>query len=194
VEINSPNNLIGGTTPGAGNLISGNGDRGILINNTTASSNRVEGNLIGTDITGTQAIGNALGIAIGAAANNVIGGTAAGARNLISGNTGNGIQLDRDDRNNKNRIEGNFIGTDITGAADLGNSGNGVVLLGVVNNVVGGTTAAARNVISGNNNSGVSISNFGSALLQTTRCQARCSITTAARPAMRSRKGITCTS
>ncbi|QQS45450.1 MAG: VCBS repeat-containing protein [Acidobacteriota bacterium] len=150
INVNSPDNLIGGTAPGEGNLISGNGDRGILINNPTASGNRVEGNLIGTDITGTAAIPNHLGIAIGAASSCVIGGTAPGSRNIISGNLNNGIQIDNDSTASNNRIEGNFIGTDVTGTIDLGNGSSGVFVIGAVNTVIGGVTPAARNVISGN--------------------------------------------
>ena len=73
-----------------GTVISGNRD-GVGIVGNGASGNLVEGNFIGTDVTGTIDIGNSLdGVRI-VAAGNTIGGTAAGARNVISGNTGRGI-------------------------------------------------------------------------------------------------------
>ncbi len=139
-------NTIGGTAPGAGNLLSGGADRGIDI---TASGNLVQGNLIGTDVSGTTALGNALGGVLVVGANNAIGGTVAGARNVISGNF-DGLQIDGGG-SIKNLVQGNFIGTDVNGIADLGNSNIGVLInAAATNNTIGGTTAAARNVISGN--------------------------------------------
>jgi hypothetical protein len=62
-----------------------------------------------------------------------------------------------------NRVEGNRLGVDGSGATALGNGGDGVSILGSSANTIGGTTAAARNVIGGNGGSGVSISSEGSA-------------------------------
>ncbi|HWP43125.1 MAG TPA: PKD domain-containing protein, partial [Blastocatellia bacterium] len=56
-----------------------------------------------------------------------------------------------------NLVEGNFIGTSLNGSADQGNGGHGVSILNSNNNVIGGLTAPARNVISGNGLRGVSI-------------------------------------
>ncbi len=56
ILITGSNNTIGGTTPHAGNLISGNNDDGVFVN--TAGGNLIEGNLIGTDVTGSVALGN----------------------------------------------------------------------------------------------------------------------------------------
>ena len=94
VDVEASGNTIGGTTPAARNLISGNGDDGIHIGSAdpdpgnTASANVVEGNYIGTDAKGAQALGNAFaGVNLDrGATNNTIGGTAPGAGNLISGN------------------------------------------------------------------------------------------------------------
>ena len=133
------NNIIGGTGAGAGNLISGN-QRGISMNSSGAF---VWGNLIGTDVTGTIAIGNGTGIQANAP-NTVIGGTVPGARNVISGSTGDGLTIG----GAGSRLEGNFIGTDITGTVALGNSNNGVVAGNGV--LIGGTTPEARNIISAN--------------------------------------------
>src|SRR5262249_1722477 len=118
--------LIGGTTPAARNIISGNTE-GIQ-----SAGTLIEGNYIGTDVTGTVAIGNRiLGVR-----GQTVGGTAPGAGNLISANN---IAVEPD------LIQGNLIGTDVTGTKALGNATG---ILG--GNVIGGTTAAARNIISGN--------------------------------------------
>src|SRR5262249_20394105 len=149
------------------NIISGNNSadpvhfsqNGILLG---SDGNLIEGNYIGTDRSGTSALGNFDGI-LSAGNNNTIGGISTtpgtGAGNVISGNTGNGIHL----TGNQNLVAGNLIGTTATGTAALGN-GNGM-LIWSNNNSVGGTTAGAMNVISGNNNPlggwGIDIDNVG---------------------------------
>jgi titin len=145
------NNIVGGVVTAAGNVISGNSVYGIGILQLTDSGNTVLGNFIGTDITGTKAIGNTqAGVQIQACAN-TIGGTAAGAGNLISGNVQQGIYLSGINGNvTGNVIQGNLIGTDVTGANSLPNADAGIGISGAANNLIGGTTAAARNVISGN--------------------------------------------
>jgi Calx-beta domain-containing protein/beta-propeller repeat-containing protein/carboxypeptidase family protein len=135
----SLNNVIGGTAAGAGNLISGN-QRGIQLNSTPMV---IQGNLIGTDVSGTSAIGNGAGIS-GFAAGTIIGGLVPGARNIISGNTGDGVAIG----GIGSQLQGNFIGTDITGNQVLGNGGTG--LAADTNALIGGTTPEARNVVSGN--------------------------------------------
>ena len=151
---------IGGTGTGQGNVISGNDDTGIIIDGNaggTTTGNVIQANYIGTDITGAIDLGNTDdGIRILAGAHtNTIGGTAVGAGNLISGNDGDGVDLFG---SNSNTIEGNFIGIDVAGTSDLGNSGKGVrVASSAANNIIGGTTAAARNVISGNDGDGIRI-------------------------------------
>ncbi len=103
-------NTIGGTTPGAGNLISANGNQGVWITGSAASGNVVEGNKIGTDISGTIALGNAdNGVAIDSgASDNTVGGTAAGAGNLISGNQEYGVFI-ADQGTNDNVVEGSRL-------------------------------------------------------------------------------------
>ncbi len=147
----SPNNVIGGTIPGARNVISGN-ETGILID-TGLAGNQVKGNFIGTDFSGTAAIGNSLhGLFINNGSNNVIGGLTADERNIVSGNF-DGIVV-MGPTSTANTIVGNYIGTDVTGAVDLGNSRRGVHFAGN-NNILGGTTVDMRNVISGNNGPGI---------------------------------------
>ena len=152
---------IGGTADGARNVISGNGDNGVLIN---ASNTVVEGNYIGTDATGKNLLFNfGNGVLIVPDANrNTIGGTARRARNVISGNLGNGVNI----VGSNNVVQGNFIGPDVSGQtalADVGNFGNGVLILSrgtgsnASNNTIGGTVPGAGNVISGNQVDGVNI-------------------------------------
>jgi len=91
----SSNNLIGGTTPAARNVISGNGSFGVLIMDASSTGNVVAGNYIGTDSTGAMAMPNGHGGVLihSGASGNTIGGTTPGARNVISGNRMSGIDL-----------------------------------------------------------------------------------------------------
>ena len=148
--------------------ISGGGStvRGLVINRFTGSgiridqlgANVIEGNFIGTDVTGTLDLGNnAVGVFIlGNSSGNLIGATTPAARNVISGNGNSGININGPGATG-NVVRGNFIGTDITGTLDLGNTNDGVRIDGPANNTIGGTTAGSRNVISGNGNSGIRI-------------------------------------
>lgn len=150
-------NLIGGTVAGAANVISGNETNGINLVG-SVSGNRIEGNLIGTAADGTVAAGNLqAGVDMFAGPQrNVVGGTSPRAGNLISGN-GAGVVISGTDTNG-NRVEGNRIGTNPEGSAALPNGSGVQVGLFARGNVVGGSAAAARNVISGNAGSAVVIS------------------------------------
>ena len=144
-------NTIGGTTAGAGNVLSGNGGYGVAIAD-PGSGNVVEGNLIGTDASGTYAIPNAQsGVFIqGGSVKNTIGGTTATARNVISGNADGGVLI-LGAGTTANLVEGNFIGTNSGGTGALPNQYFGVEIQGgATDNTIGGTTAGAANVISGN--------------------------------------------
>lgn len=151
-------NLIGGTSAGQGNVISGNQLTGIRLAGTEASENRLEGNKIGTDASGTHSVGNTFdGIFDYGAPGNTIGGTSPGAGNLISGNGGVGIQLESREAT-ENQVLGNRIGTDDQGLHPLGNRHDGVYINNAPGNTIGGTSAGARNVISGNRLVGVQFS------------------------------------
>jgi titin len=84
--------------------------------------------------------------------NSTIGGTTAGARNVISGNVTSGVIL----FGRRTVVQGNYVGTNATGSAALGDQLRGVIVAGS-NSVIGGTTAGARNVISGGNAFGVAV-------------------------------------
>ena len=160
VDVVGSNNMtIGGTAAGAGDVISGNGVAGVEItgavtganNFANATGNVVIGNLIGTNKNGTSALGNATGILLTSGAiGNTIGGTASAARNVISGNSGDGIDLTGGASGNA--IVGNLIGTNAAGTAALGNGGNGVYLNAATHNTIGGS-----NVLSGNGGYGVDL-------------------------------------
>ncbi|HEV3229185.1 MAG TPA: PKD domain-containing protein [Solirubrobacteraceae bacterium] len=150
---------IGGTTPGARNVVAGNRDDGVELFAAGATGNVVEGNYIGTNAPGTAAVANGGpdgGVYIGGnAANNTVGGTAPGAGNLISGNAQNGVDIYAPGTTG-NLVQGNYIGTNAAGTAAIGNAKEGVFLEGgATGNTIGGTTPSARNVISGNVFNGV---------------------------------------
>src|SRR5215211_7077295 len=90
----APKNTVGGTTAGARNIISGNSNFGVYIHS-GASDNKVMGNYIGTDKTGTVAMGNDVdGVLVyESASSNTIGDTDSDAGNLISGNGSNGVDI-----------------------------------------------------------------------------------------------------
>ncbi len=154
----SPNNTVGGLTAAERNLISGNGDAGVRIDGPSATGNRVHGNLIGTDLGGTVAVGNGgAGVNVRAAPGNIVGGTAAAARNVISGNAGFGVVIQFAGAN-ANLVQGNFIGTQADGVSALGpNLSAGVVIGagGPSGNSVGGTNAGEGNRIAFNGGGGV---------------------------------------
>jgi hypothetical protein len=133
----TPNITIGGTTPAARNIISSNASTGIIITSPRASNNLVQGNYIGTDVSGSQPLGNGhSGITITQAPDNTIGGALSNALNLISSNAvyGVGIGILRIDPftqepfigQNGATVQGNFIGTDVTGTNSLGNGIDGI--------------------------------------------------------------------
>ncbi len=157
-------NIIGGSESGAGNVISGNAIRGLSISGAGTSNNTVAGNYLGLNAAGTTALANTgPGVGLfGGATGNTIGGTAAGAGNVISGNTSHGVSISESGTAN-NAVAGNRIGTNPAGTAALANGGVGVVLTtSAQGNTIGGFTASARNLISGNVGQGLNISGASS--------------------------------
>jgi CSLREA domain-containing protein len=157
MHLGASNNLIGGSVPGAGNVISGNTADGITIADAGTVGNIIAGNFIGTDVTGTQDIGNTFDgvVMTDGTSDNLIGGTDVGAGNVLSGNGANGVAIYQVGTTG-NLVQGNHIGTDVTGSLMLNNSGHGVAIAaGASNNLIGGTAPAAGNAILFNNASGV---------------------------------------
>jgi uncharacterized repeat protein (TIGR01451 family) len=149
IGVASTHNIIGGTTPDSRNVISGNTDDGIVAD--FDSGDTIQGNLIGTDATGTVALGNGDGVFIGGSGA-VVGGTASAARNIISGN-GRGMFLSDGD---SVVVQGNFIGTDISGTTALSND-VGISLTSSFSNTIGGTSSGAGNIIAFNASFGIGV-------------------------------------
>ncbi|MDQ5867549.1 MAG: CSLREA domain-containing protein, partial [Chloroflexota bacterium] len=135
-----------------GLVINGFGGAIYIIGGT---GNLIQGNYIGTNPTGTSAVPNAGGILLDNAPNNTVGGTTAAARNLISGNSGPGVNI-VNSGSTGNLIQGNYIGTNAAGTSALPN-GTGIILDNAPNNTIGGTAAGAGNLISGNTGAGVDV-------------------------------------
>src|SRR5205809_2070147 len=171
VGIGAQNNMIGGTATGAGNVISGNGS-GVAV--TGGSGTSIVGNIIGLNVSGIARVGffgNDLAGVLISGGSATVGGTAPGARNVISGNGGHNVSAVRPAQiladgvgiiisgGTGSQVIGNLIGPDAAGTGTIAND-SGVRIDGVANNVIGGTSSAARNIISGNE-FGVGITGIG---------------------------------
>jgi fibronectin type 3 domain-containing protein len=148
----STNNIIGGADPVLKNIISGNSSVGINISQATTQGNQILGNHIGIDISGMESLPNGSnGIQLSGVSNTIHG-------NVISANSGTGVSvlIGGDD----NIITGNYIGTNANGNAAMPNGATGIWIRGN-GNTVGGVTSADRNIVSGNNQGGIRLFNFG---------------------------------
>ena len=159
VIVNSSGNTIGGVTAAARNVISGNTIAGVQIAAPAARANVVTGNDIGTDPAGVVDLGNLQAGLIIVGEANVIGGLTPAERNIISGNNQTGVRLALGA--SANIIQGNFIGTDVSGTLPLAN-GEGVSVgvngaSSASSNTIGGLAAGAGNLIAFNNTVGVSV-------------------------------------
>ncbi len=158
IYLNDSNrNIIGNAFSDMVNLISGN-KHGIYI--TYSDSNQVCGNKIGTDISGSSAMGNTgYGIDVQFSSYNHFGGVLGNERNIISGNEQDGIRITSESSYNK--IIGNYIGTDSSGTKAIGNGWRGITIYRQYckYNQIGGTEKQSRNIISGNSGNGIQ---FGS--------------------------------
>ena len=161
------NNTIGGAAAGAGNVISGNTQYGIQITGEASAGNAVAGNFIGTDQSGSGAVGNYAGVEIDSGASgNLIGTNGEGVnaaleRNIISGNTYAGVWVTGAGTDN-NIIAGDYVGTNPSGTQANANTGFGVLITyGASGNTIGGETAAKGCLISGNLYAGIDIYSSG---------------------------------
>ena len=163
-------NIIGGADPAARNIISGNGaagsqfGQGIYLASAPidpiTTNNTIQGNYIGVDSSGNQPAGNyRQGILIGSGAqNNLVGGTAPGAGNVITYNGLGGVRID----SSGNQVAGNLIGVGADGVTQLGNQLNGV-RVGGNNNTIG-----PDNTIAYNQQSGIMLSGGATMVLSNT--------------------------
>ena len=180
------NQVSGSESALQGNVISGNTNDGVEIAGMGTTGNVVAGNLIGTDVTGTIAIANYAGVEIDSGASgNVIGASGSSSvtdaleRNIISGNMLTGVWITGAGTEN-NAVAGNYVGTSVTGDTALANGStyvsigdddiDGGILIdgGASNNLIGTSGQSAddagqRNVLSGNDYTGVIISGAGTA-------------------------------
>jgi trimeric autotransporter adhesin len=165
-------------------VISGNGGNGVSLYE--AAANQIAMNYIGTDVSGLQALGNGeSGILVTSnSTQNMIGGQATGGNdptnsppifvrppqgNLISGNDADGVLID--DGATENTLSGNYIGTDTTGIAALGNTLDGVTIENADNNSLIGCTFQQDpfvfyNVISGNGGNGLRVDDANDTTIQ----------------------------
>ncbi|MCA9060056.1 MAG: hypothetical protein KDA85_16225, partial [Planctomycetaceae bacterium] len=166
IENTASVNLIGGSLPGQGNVISGNSGIGVLVTGSSTSANVIQGNLIGLDESGSLAVSNgAFGISVDQdAKGTVIGGPQPGAGNIISGNTGSGGSAARGGiyvQGLNTTIQGNLVGLDVTGTTTIGNGDGsadsaGIVVAGTTSGLlIGGDLPGEGNTIAGTNGKGI---------------------------------------
>lgn len=158
----SASNIIGGSESSQRNILSGNTAEGLYIQGAGSDTNIVRGNYIGTDASGTVALGNKDGIGIHSSSkSNVIGGAAAGEGNVIAGNSGFGVWMSASGTNGHTFL-GNRIGTDLSGTVNLGNTSDGIyVSAGPSSLTIGGRAAGEGNVIAFNGGKGINLYSFG---------------------------------
>ena len=152
IVLEGENNQIGGTGTNEGNVLTGTNQANLFLS--LSDGNTVQGNIIGTDSAGSTSLSTGVGIRI-VASNNVIGGTAAGAGNLISGNVTGISQFN----GSGTTIQGNKIGTNLAGTAAVSGSQYGVAITSADNITIGGSAAGAGNLISGNTVAGIYVLN-----------------------------------
>ncbi len=154
IEFNTvaSHNRLGGSNPGERNVISGNKVYGVVYYG-NCNNNTTEGNLIGTDISGTVPLPNATGVCLdcGSNHNRILG-------NVISGNQNYGIFFVTR-ATSFNTCSGNMIGLNITGTDTVPNEIGLVIGTGSSDNLIGGETTEERNTISGNRQSGIMVTN-----------------------------------
>lgn len=187
--VSASNNQIGSTNAADRNITSGNALNGIHVVGSLvapATGNLIQGNFVGVGADGKSSVGNRTepapapgtaegnnlgGIEISGGNLNTVGGSAAGARNVVGFNA-LGVQLD--DGAQQNNIQGNFSGVGADGVTAAGNLLQGIVLRssngfsvplgpaqpnepGVSFNQIGGTVAGAGNLVEFNGTAGVAV-------------------------------------
>lgn len=149
------------------NVISNNSFRGIFVGLSGSDDNTIAGNLIGTDPTGTTAMGNGYeGLLVNGVSGTTIGGTNDRNRNIIAANGRSGIQITGGA--SSTTITGNYIGVAEDGETAMGNGVNGShsgikIINGASGTTIGGSASGAENVISGNTKNGILLSGTSTA-------------------------------
>jgi hypothetical protein len=151
---NAANNIIGGLAGSNRNFIAGNTQSGIHLGGASTTNNVLLGNYVGLNVTNGAVANSADGVRVNAPFS-IIGGSATRARNYISGNSGQGIEITA--QGVGTIVCGNYIGTDDTGTLDRGNNTDGIInSAGGV--FIGGANPGEGNLISGNNGDGIELS------------------------------------
>jgi hypothetical protein len=166
ISVMTANNIIGGTTEADRNVISGNrvqsGSIGIDV---FGGGNKILGNYIGTDVTGTASLGHTnSGVRLGSAGSNVLGGATIAERNVISGNF-LGVNVVQ---SQNNKVQGNYIGATPNGSGGLSGTYGIYIESGSKNNLVGGANPGEGNLIPSSVNRGVVVvvdTSFNNAIL-----------------------------
>lgn len=153
ILVQSPNNTIGGMTPADRNVTNHCEGSSIALFGNKANGNKVSGNYLGTDASGMNSLfpnRNKTGLRLSDCKSNIVGGTTPAERNVISGGGGYGIDIGGNANNNQ--VMGNFIGTKADGISPLKNNQGGVLFSNTASdNILGGITPGAGNVIAFNN-------------------------------------------
>jgi hypothetical protein len=155
---NASGNLVGGSAPGSGNVISGNLGTGVDVENGASANNVVQGNRIGTNLAGTLALPNARGIS--AAGSTLVGGAGPGEGNLVSGNITEGIRSE----GSGGRVEGNQVGTNAAGTGPIPNGTDGIDVQ--QSNVTVGGSGAAANTVAFNLGPGIHVEQAGDVIAE----------------------------
>ncbi len=175
VEIYGEGHTVGLSVGGTNSVV-----RGMALNKYSTkafslwgSGNMIEGNYVGTDRLATQVIGNSQFNIYVTGSNHTIGGATAAAGNLVSGATNTNVAIETDINDNPpsgNKVQGNYIGTDVNGAAAMGATYLGISVTRGINTQIGGSGGSAGNLIAGNRlDSAISIWGGEGALIQGNR-------------------------
>lgn len=152
-------NIIGGAASGSRNILSGNKNIGVGILQATSVGNQILGNYIGLAEDGSTLLSNGLNGVYSEGPGTVIGGSADGAGNAISGNGSSGVRLANTATNSL--VQGNLIGTDASGVLAAGNGAAGIFITNSPAALIGGATTGAANIIANNRNAGIRIDGAG---------------------------------
>jgi IPT/TIG domain len=148
VTLRSWSDSVGSASPADRNVIAA------MISIPSSKQNLVANNYIGTDASGTVALGVAGGVSIGsgppfdATLNSITG-------NVISGNSGTAVNVGG---GSGNSVTANLIGTDATGTLPLGNGGDGVDMYSDLGSLFG-VNSVGNNTIA--NNAGIGVASYG---------------------------------